>query len=245
MKIGGTLAESPAGGAVSHLELAAWREEHGLVAGITTREGDFHLANRGSGHWLKFQQEFDRRFPAVVAAQQVHANTVRLYEKRIPGLQVADGIDGHATSQTGILLTVTIADCVPIYLAHPPSKTLALLHAGWRGIAAGILEAGISLLTRQSHAPPADIAMHCGVSICGDCYEVGPEVLSALKAVAGTRAGSVDLRAELVRRAEALGLRRVTRSTWCSAHHADNFHSHRRSGGSDGRMLAFLGAPAA
>ena len=244
-----TLAEAPATGPVPHLEIEEWSRDYGLLAGITTRHEDFDLGLFGPGrpeavldNWLRFQRAFDRRFPGVAVAKQVHGNAIQFHAEAIEGRHVADGIDGHATSQPGLLLSVTVADCVPVYLAHPDSGTFSLLHAGWRGIAKGILESGIALLIQQTDATPSDIVMHCGVGICGTCYEVGHEVISALTDHE-TVAGHVDLRGHLVERADRLGLREITTSPWCSSHDADRFFSHRRSHGRDGRMLAFLGRP--
>lgn len=97
--------------------------------------------------------------------------------------------------------------------------------------------------------------MHCGVGICGACYEVGPEVLDQLGATpdplgpgasAGPRSsGRADLRALLAGQAAALGLGAVSVSPWCSAHDRAQFFSHRASGGRDGRMIAYLGLPLA
>src|SRR5207244_772995 len=87
-----------------------------------------------------------------------------------------------------------------------------------------------------------EIVMHCGVGICGACYEVGSEVLEQLTPGGATAAtGHVDLRAVLVRHAAELGVREVSVSPWCSAHDRAHFFSHRASGGRDGRMIAYLG----
>src|SRR5439155_1428036 len=81
-----------------------------------------------------------------------------------------------------------------------------------------------------------DIVMHCGVGICGACYEVGSEVLAQLTPGRATAAtGHVDSRAVLVRQAAELGVREVSVSPWCSAHDRAHFFSHRASGGRDGR----------
>jgi copper oxidase (laccase) domain-containing protein len=137
-----------------------------------------------------------------------------------------------------------VADCVPVYLLHPASRTIGLLHAGWRGVAAGILERGISQVTRLADAPASDLIMHCGIAICGSCYEVGSEVKVAVLGTPGS-AGGLDLRAALAERARRVGLAAVTASGWCAAHDGDRFFSHRRSAGRDGRMLAYLGVPRA
>jgi copper oxidase (laccase) domain-containing protein len=94
---------------------------------------------------------------------------------------------------------------------------------------------------QYAFARAGDIVMHCGVAICGECYEVGSEVVQALTGRAADAAERVDLRALLVHQARALGIQDITVSPWCSAHDRERFFSHRASGGSDGRMVAYLG----
>ena len=127
-----------------------------------------------------------------------------------------------------------------MYLVAP--RGVALLHAGWRGTAGGILGRGVERLCAVAGAGPSDISMHCGVGICGPCYEVGSEVMQGCGAPAdGPGPWHLDLRERLAAEAAELGITHVTLSTWCSAHHRDRFYSHRASGGRDGRMVAFLG----
>jgi len=142
-------------------------------------------------------------------------------------------------------VTVTVADCIPIYLAAPQKGAVALLHAGWRGIAAGILERGVGVLRRQAFVKSAEIVMHCGVGICGSCYEVGSEVAGALTGAATPGPVRVDLRGLLVGQALALGIEAVSVSPWCTAHDHERFFSHRASRGGDGRQCAYLGGPIA
>lgn len=246
------LDETPVPGAVPRLELAEWRERYGVVAGITARGDGFDLGLHSTDpagavldRWHRLFADLRPGFSGFAVARQVHATRVTLHDGPIRGWLVQDGVDGHVTAVRGNLLLVTVADCVPIYLLHPDSGTVALLHAGWRGTAGGVLEAGIAALCSVSGAAPCDIVMHCGVSICGACYEVGPEVHLALTGRRTGRPEALDLRSELVRRAGRLGVRAVTRSPWCAAHEPGRFFSHRRSRGSDGRMAAYLGVPIA
>jgi polyphenol oxidase len=77
------------------------------------------------------------------------------------------------------------------------------------------------------------------------CYEVGSEVIEALKLTPNDQGKAhVDLRSVLAGQARRLGIRDISISPWCSAHNRDHFFSHRRSGGKDGRMVAYLGMPA-
>ena len=232
-------------GSFSGLEVPGWASEYGLVAGITDRATDFRLPERGGPLAAEgFLATMREAFTSLVVSRQVHGSRVRHTEHAPDGVSRIDGFDGHVTAAPGVLLTVTVADCVPVYVAQPSKGAVALLHAGWRGIASGILEVGISRLREISAAPRDAIVMHCGVAICGDCYEVGPEVLDSLDPRAHGGAAHMDLRALLVARAARLGVEHVTVSGWCSAHHQARFHSHRRSRGADGRQVAFLGRPA-
>ena len=155
-----------------------------------------------------------------------------------------EGVDGWVTTSPGVLLTVTVADCVPVYLAVP-GKGVALLHAGWRGTAAGILGRGVERLLAATGASAADASMHCGIAICGECYEVGSEVMTDCGHSAdGPGPWHLDLRHTLAEQAARLGIRRVSISSHCSAHDRSSFYSHRASRGTDGRMVAYLGMPA-
>jgi YfiH family protein len=239
-------------GGVPRLELRRWREELGLVAGITGRgtgsEAGFDLGLWSGApvgevmrRWRLFRSALPG-FPSTVLGNQVHGSEVRTV--RAPGgwLQV-DGVDGWVTTDRGVLLTVTVADCIPVYLAVP-GRGLALLHAGWRGTAGGILGRGTTALLEATKADPADVLMHCGVGICGKCYEVGPEVMLGCGEVAdGPGPWHLDLRHVLAEQAGTLGIRSVTVSGRCSSHERPTFYSHRASRGADGRMVAYLGMP--
>lgn len=250
----GLVIEGPVGDvAVPRLELDEWADRYGFVAGITTRHGGFSLglwSGEATGavmtRWRAFRKAFEPRFPTLVLGHQVHGTDVRWHEALPAGWLMLEGVDGHATAQPGVLLTITVADCIPVYLAAPGRGAIALLHAGWRGVAGGVLEQGVEILAAGSGTARRDIVMHCGIGICGNCYEVGYEVAEQLNGRPGAAGQSfVDLRSILASRAENLGIREVTISTFCTAHHQDRFFSHRASGGSDGRMVAYLGRPLA
>ncbi|MGH7520798.1 MAG: polyphenol oxidase family protein [Gemmatimonadales bacterium] len=241
-----TLRETPAGDvAVPRLELTEWAERYGLVAGITTRPLSLGLwsdepVGQVIGRWRAFRAAFGARFPAIVLSHQVHGTEVRWHETVPEGWLILDGLDGHATVDRGVLVTVTVADCIPVYLAVPEKGAIALLHAGWRGTAGGALGRCVELLKWRSFAKASDLVMHCGVGICGACYEVGSEVADRF-GMAGS--SHLDLRDILAQQARELGIREVSISPWCTAEGRDRFFSHRASGGRDGRMVAYLGRP--
>jgi len=190
--------------------------------------------------WRQLQQTTG--MAAAVHARQVHQLGIRWHDCNEPGLTIGDGFDGHATRSPGLLLTVSVADCVPIFLVAAAARAICLLHGGWRGIAGGILESAIALLGEQAEAGPTDLHVHCGPAICGACYQVGPEVVEALRLGAGNHGpGLVDLRAVLAHRAIRAGLpaRQITISAYCTRCSDGQFWSHR--GGCRERQLGVVG----
>ena len=233
-------------------EVPGWRQRFGVTAGITGRGGDpaapFDLGlwterpvREVMERWRRFRRQLPG-FSGWFMAHQVHGDRIVWHGCATAGWTVADGADGHATRLNGQLLLVTVADCIPVYLVARRTRAIALLHAGWRGTAARIVERGLQVLHEHAGAEPADIVMHAGVGICGRCYQVGSEVMTALGAKArGAGPWQLDLRDTLLDQAASAGVAEVSASSLCTACHRDRFFSHRGSGGSDGRMVAYLG----
>lgn len=192
--------------------------------------------------WRAFRAA-ESGFSGFVMAHQIHGAEVRWHDGA-SGWTLHEGIDGHLTAAVGVMLLVTVADCIPVYLAVPRLGIVGLLHAGWRGVAAGILGHAVDALASRGVTDASDIVMHYGIGICGDCYEVGSEVLSAFGLPhEGSGPWHVDLRARLRDEARRLGLAGGSTSGWCSAHDRPTFYSHRASRGRDGRMVAYVGRP--
>lgn len=181
-------------------------------------------------------------FTGAAHARQVHGTRIVVHAALHEGLHAGGRpADGHATSAAGVLLAVTVADCVPVYLVDPENRAVALLHAGWRGTAAGIVEAGVRTLARRFGTRPTDLRLHLGPAICGSCYEVGPEVFRALGLPEPPGPEPVDVRAVLTGQAHALGVHRgrVSASGACTLCGDGGYFSHRR--GDRERQVAFLG----
>ncbi len=176
----------------------------------------------------------------AVHARQVHGSAILVYGAGPPGLLVSERFDGLATGRPDVLLTVSVADCVPISVVDANRRVVAMLHGGWRGIAAGILESYLQLLGRLGGIAPADLFVHLGPAICGRCYEVGPEVFRALGLPEPAAPSPVDLRALLADRARALGIPdgQVTTSAFCTRCGDSPFFSHRS--GCVERQVGFL-----
>jgi YfiH family protein len=140
--------------------------------------------------------------------------------------------DGHVVAAEGMAALVFVADCAPVALSGPAG--VAMLHCGWRGLAAGIVAKGAAAIGATDAA--------IGPSIGPCCYEVGEEVLAAFdhlgKGIATAR--RLDL-AEVTRRllTEA-GVGRVETSGLCTSCEPELFFSHRRDRGRTGRQAGLV-----
>lgn len=171
----------------------------------------------------------------LASAHQVHGSSVSRHVAGWNGWLRQRGVDGHVSNVRGTALAVTIADCTPVFIAHPLG--IGLLHAGWRGTAAHILKYGLEAML-DFGAQPDECQIHLGPSICGNCYEVGPEVLSAVTGMRAESKGYLDVRAVLSEQAYALGVREIDVSKWCTKCGNGKFFSHRA--GDAGRQLGVL-----
>jgi polyphenol oxidase len=160
---------------------------------------------------------------------QVQVGASRLAQGRqVHGTRVvvdAEGIeeaDGQVISGRGVAAVVLVADCLPVALAGP--ERVGVVHAGWRGLAAGVLEAGVEATGAVC------AAIGPGIGPC--CYEVGDDV----RAVFGTSERTLDLKAIARARLEAAGVRDIHDCGLCTSCDAERFFSHRRDRGVTGRQ---------
>lgn len=211
---------------------------HGTTGAGTDTDTDLGLwgsspAGEVLARWQRLQTALGA--PAAVHGRQVHGTAVLTHEAPTSGLLVTSGYDGHTTDRPAIL-TVSVADCVPVFLLDPGRRRVGLLHAGWRGTARGIIDAGLAALG----SAPGVLHAHLGPAICGACYEVGPEVHEALGLPVPGSPAPVDLRAVQARQLVDAGVpaNRITVSDHCTRC-GHGFFSHR--GGNRGRQLGVLG----
>ncbi len=210
--------------------------------GRETREGERHLA-----------RALGARDATVVRIRQVHGAVVLVADGSCSGVQhvVAGEADGVATRESGLVLAISTADCVPLLLLDEASGWIAAIHAGWRGTAARIVDAALDLLAAEG-APPGALRAYVGPSISRDRYEVGPEVVEAVRGAipggadppAAVRPGRDDrswldvaafVRAALERRGVAG--ERIVDPGLCTAGDPARFPSYRRDGRGTGRIL--------
>jgi polyphenol oxidase len=138
--------------------------------------------------------------------------------------------DGQATALRGVGAMVLTADCLPVALAT--EGAVAMVHAGWRGLSAGVLESGVAALRELGGDGQIVAVIGPGAGIC--CYEVGPEVHASLGEV--RRGGAcIDLRAIARERLLAAGVAEVRDARACTICD-ERFFSHRREGARAGRQ---------
>lgn len=161
----------------------------------------------------------------LVYGRQVHGAVVRRVVVAPPA-NVVDA-DGQATALAGVAPMVTVADCLPIALSA--GSAVAMLHGGWRGLAAGIVEEGVRAL--RALAGDAPLAAAIGPGARGCCYEIGDDVRAAL----GTVGPTADLAAVATERLRAAGVESIADTGICTIHD-EAFFSHRREGQAAGRQ---------
>lgn len=248
-----TVAERPASGDVPLWVQPEWAARFPWLAQGTTGRGDadepFDLGLSGAqpvgrvmDRWRALLKTTE--LPSGVHARQVHGADLWLHRAApAPGILVMEGVDGHLTDRPGLLLSVSVADCTPVAVVDARTRAVALVHAGWRGTASGIVERAVRALEEGWGSMTADLWLHCGPSICGACYEVGPEVHAAIHPSRPVPPAPtpIDVRAAIAERAVGLGLpaEQVSVSSHCTRCGPPDFFSHRA--GSAGRQMGVLG----
>jgi polyphenol oxidase len=141
-------------------------------------------------------------------------------------------VDGQVTARAGLVPLVMVADCLPVALAGPGG--VAMVHCGWRGLAAGIIEGGAGAVDATT------AAIGPGIGPC--CYEVGEEVRSQFKHLGDdvSEGRMLDLVRIARRLLDEAGVESVTDSGLCTSCHPELFYSHRRDGDPSGRQAGLV-----
>jgi polyphenol oxidase len=174
----------------------------------------------------------------VLSGFQVHGAEILRHEQAPDGVPYlrppgeSPEVDGHATSVVGLAPIVLVADCLPVALSG--TGGVAMLHCGWRGLAAGIIERGVS------EVAPVSAAIGPGIGRC--CYEVGHDVLAQFEHLGeGIADGRMlDLAEVATRQLEAAGVTAVERAGLCTSCEEELFYSHRRDRGETGRQAGVV-----
>lgn len=179
----------------------------------------------------------------VATAGQVHGTTVR----RVNGEGHFEETDGLFTNRRGLFLTVTVADCLPIYFFDAVRRGIGIVHAGWRGTLGGIARSCIEQMEQVLSTSPEDLHVYIGPGAGRCCYEVGQDVADRFP---GEYLHEHDhgrylldlplFNRHLLLKAGVLE-RQTSTSTHCTIHEKDIFHSYRRDGSESGRMMGVIG----
>jgi polyphenol oxidase len=214
-------------------------------ANLSTQTGDRHEHGRAARDRLCEELGLDW----LCASRQVHGSTVQLVREIAGrgGEAVPIDADGHATALAGVGVMVLTADCLPMALGAATDggeAVVAMAHAGWRGLAAGVLEHAVRALHELGATGPIEAVVGPGAGVC--CYEVGEEVHAAFAGQIGPDAAgptsdeyrhgnNIDLRAIARDKLLAAGVAEVSHAEACTICD-ERFFSFRREGERAGRQ---------
>ena len=238
---------------MSNLIVPDWLAPPGVRALATTRQGG---ASHGPWHSFNLGAHVGDDSPAVAANRallrrelpaepvwlaQAHGSRCVDAALTVPGVEA----DASFTRQRGVVCAVLTADCLPVLLCDDQASVVAIAHAGWRGLAAGVIEATVAALGE----PGMRLMAWLGPAIGPQAFEVGGEVREifvahdprAASAFAAAANGKwlCDIFQLAHRRLHALGIRRITRADYCTARDEQQFFSYRRDG-ITGRMASLV-----
>lgn len=232
--------------------LPDWPAPAGVRALSTTRAGGvsappwqgFNLGDHVGDDPLAVatnRAELRRELPAEPAwLSQVHGTRCVDAALARPGIQA----DASFARQRGVVCAVLTADCLPVLLCDERATVVGIAHAGWRGLAAGVIEATVATMGE----PGERLLAWLGPAIGAQAFEVGGEVreqfladdAAAADAFAATGGKWLcDIYRLARRRLHALGIRRISGADFCTANDPQRFFSYRRDGVT-GRMASLI-----
>ena len=238
----------------SEFILPDWPAPPGVCAVTTTRRGGVSRPPHGALNLGAHTRddpdavaENRRRLCRALALPAAPVWLRQVHGTRVVAAHRAEGVpeaDGGWTDQAGFVCAVLTADCLPVLLCDGRGARVAALHAGWRGLADGVIEAGIRAL-----GGPCGLMAWLGPAIGPGAFQVGDEVRAAFLAHDAGASGSfrsdgpghwrADLYALARRRLAAAGVAAVYGGGFCTHTEAGRFYSYRRDG-ETGRMATLI-----
>jgi len=198
----------------------------------------------------------DRFYAAMGVERSAAVRTIQVHGAHVAAAGRADvsivqpATDGLVTTTPNLPLVMAFADCTPIMLYDPVRVAAGIAHAGWRGTVAGVCQAAVQRMVEAFGCRPADIRAAIGPAIGPCCYEVGPEVVTAVTAALGRTDGlfrpgpngrpHLNQWAANERALRQAGVRQIEQAELCTACHVDEFYSHRAENGRTGRFGAII-----
>ncbi len=234
-----------------------WQVDARIGALMTTRAGgvsappfDSLNLGRSAGDDRAAVDDNRRRFEAALGVPTRYLSQV--HGTRVARLTHADTASSEAdaalTTEPGLACTIMVADCLPVLFAAPAARGVGAAHAGWRGLAGGVLEAAVAALCEATGCLPREISAWLGPCIGPRRFEVGADVVQAFGPASASRFKALpradgstrwlaDLPALARDRLRAVGVTQLSGGTWCTASDPSRFFSFRRDRVT-GRMAA-------
>lgn len=231
-----------------------WPAPAHVRAMTTTRAGGF---SAGCYESLNLGDHVGDDADAVARNRALLRETLNIPEpswlKQVHGIDVVEATfgepggvaDGAYTEMVGTVCAVLTADCLPVFLCDREGSKVAVVHAGWRGLAAGVIEAGVLAL----RAPGEELLAWLGPGIGPDAYEVGDDVRDTFighdpEAAPAFRANGdgrwlADMYTLARQRLQAMGVGAIYGGGHCTVHEGERFYSYRRDGAT-GRMASLI-----
>ena len=158
---------------------------------------------------------------SLVTGVQVHGGSIRVLDVSDRGATISS-VDGFILNEKGVSAGVFTADCVPVFIANRDASLAAVVHAGWKGVAAGIVE-NAGWYFREAREVVAGIGPH----ICGKCYNVGESFKEVFPG--SYKDGRLDLGGEIRSRLLKLGIQEnnISACEYCTYHNNDLLFSYR------------------
>ena len=252
-----------------HFMQPAWAEQADLAAGFTTRNGGssrppYNSLNLGFGSGdQQSQVEANRAVVArsfglephlLLTVKQVHGSEILVIDQPNPEVSHFQRVESDAiiTNQRNILLGILVADCFPVILYDRSKHVAAVIHLGWRGTAAGLLERTVIAMREIFDCQAVDISAAIGPGIAAHNYEVDRPVRDLFRQGTGhwqriateVRLGhwQLDLQKSIALQLDAAGIDRAAIDTVaeCTCCHKETFFSYRRDKGKTGRQMGFV-----
>jgi YfiH family protein len=237
-----------------------WAVDARIGALMTTRAGGISAApfdslnlGRSVGDAPEAVAENRRRVEAAIGAPPVYLSQVHgLRVLRLPAGEGPHEADASITTEPGAVCTVMVADCLPVLFAAPGARGVGAAHAGWRGLAGGVLEATVAALCEAAACAPGELVAWLGPCIGARQFEVGADVLAAFGSGGvhhfaprdpvhvgpdGSPRWLADLPGLARDRLRAVGVAQVSGGAWCTVEERSRFFSFRRDR-ITGRMAA-------
>ncbi|MBD3272216.1 MAG: hypothetical protein GF384_06745 [Elusimicrobia bacterium] len=181
-----------------------------------------------------------QQISGIAFGEQVHGNRITVIDRRLSGEHWFKQTDGFVTQCPGMCLGIFTADCVPVWCVIPGRRLVGIAHAGWRGIAKGIIVNMVQAMSCLNGNSTEHMMVSIGPHIRSCCYSAGNECARAFSVSPRERFSLED---EIIAQCIRMGITEsnVSRAPWCTAHDHTYFYSYRKENGTEARMLSVIG----